>query len=451
MKKIKFTFSNIYLLMGAGLAFLGTILLYHVDALSISNWAYDLLTCVKNGDISGFPAYTYETHGLATNYSLAVNVINAIWLSPLFLIEQISTVKFSEFLFMLWYKILLLIVVAAGGKLFRDLLVMKGIDAEKRKIAVGLYFSSAIVSVAVLGKGQIDIYALFFLLLGTRYFLKEKYMTMSLLWGCAILIKPFPILMILPVLLLLGAKEKEGIFLYGLLTLVPFSMDKVITDICMPSYQTYVDMTSQAFAETFGFTRFSQLFSVSVGNIQLFGAGMFLICLYCYYLGRNDEVKEWHYTVFPALSYILLCAFESSTNYWYVCVLPLLIYMGMKYRKLSEVGLLLGINGFGTCFWMRLSNDGLPMARLLKPVSDRFPFLGNFCNRQLIFTDEKGYLAQFGITLFVMTMVAIVSIYTYEQKDLKYRGNDLVLKNWDKICLLIPAFVVFAYIIYQIV
>ena len=154
------------------LAFLCTLLLWHPDCRSVVCWGYDLLTSLFTGKLFDFPVYTYEAHGLATNYTLFVNLITALWLLPVYLAEKICGTIFATEVYEIWYKILLFATSWICGWLFdqrmREWLPNQGDAAEAAEIkdryfARGLFFSSGILFISVLGKGQVDIFSLLFL------------------------------------------------------------------------------------------------------------------------------------------------------------------------------------------------------------------------------------------------------------------------------------------------
>ncbi|MCR4796985.1 MAG: hypothetical protein K5853_00870 [Lachnospiraceae bacterium] len=405
------------------LAFLCALLLWHPDTRSIVNWGYDLLQCLFGGQLSNFPAYTYETHGLATNYTLFVNTVTAIWLLPVYNIEMFSGMQIAIEIYEVWYKILLFATAFLCGWLLdigiRNRRPKKGLwtkepdeDKQDSYFARGLYYSSGILLISVLGKGQVDIFSLFFMLGGAGYFQKRKYAKMSLLFGMAVLIKPFPLVIILPVLLLLIKEIRYRVIPCGVLTLVPMAADHLLTRLLMPEYRAYVAITSRAFKETFGFSRVEQLFAVKLGNISLFFAAMGMLCIASLYLGMMEKTKTRHYIFFAVLSYVILSAFYSATFYWYVVVLPILAYMGMRLqRRLLAVFLFLG-NTCGMLLTMLVNAGGMGMV-VLTPLfgETKAPMLAKMLSQEML-----SGLSLLGTTVFTLTMLAVALFYTQERR-----------------------------------
>ena len=282
-----------------------------------------------------------------------------------------------------------------------------GVEKENRFFAGGLFFSSGILLVSVLGKGQVDIYSLFFLLLGIKYLLKKDYVKMSLLFGLSAVIKPFPLVMIAPVLLLLMKDCGFQVAGYGILILLPGAADRFFTRVLMPDYQTYVDITSREFRETFGFSRVEQLFSARLFGIPLFFTSMGLLLAFCFYLGVRKKTEPQHLLIFPALSYVILCAFYSATFYWYVTVLPILAYMGCCLLKKSVAVFFLLLNTCGMLLTMIFNAGGMGMA-VLSPL---FGETKAWTAAEKFAAGTVRGLSRLGTMMFIFSMLAVVLIY----------------------------------------
>ena len=146
----------------------------HVDCNTITTWAYDLLESVKIGELRDFPVYTYETHDMATNYTLFSNVINAIWLLPLYLIDVICGFDFSLIIYDVYYKVLVLAVMIISYIMMGKILNKTNFDAAKKNIGLYALGTSSILLMTVLGKGQIDIFDLLMVILAIYSYLNNK-------------------------------------------------------------------------------------------------------------------------------------------------------------------------------------------------------------------------------------------------------------------------------------
>ena len=79
---------------------------------------------------------------------------------------------------------------------------------------------------ATLGKGQVDVYGLFFVLLGVRFLVRKEDGRGALLLGMALLVKPTALLVLVPLFLLLIGRWKEKTVVLGLIAAVPYLLDK---------------------------------------------------------------------------------------------------------------------------------------------------------------------------------------------------------------------------------
>ena len=86
------------------------------------------------------------------------------------------------------------------------------IKSCKREIGLILYEFSAITWLAVLAKGQVDNVVVLFTLIAFRELKRERILRAGLLFGLAALIKPFVLLVAIPIMLLLLGKHVAKAF-----------------------------------------------------------------------------------------------------------------------------------------------------------------------------------------------------------------------------------------------
>lgn len=319
----------------------------HPDNRTISTWGYDLLMAIKTGQFRDFPAYTYAMHENATNYSLFDNLLTAVCLLPLFLIDMLFHLSLGVSAYALFDKFWMFAAVLFSIWQFGKLLSRLHFSDRDRLLGIFLFLSSAILQITVVGKGQIDIVGLIFLFFAADAFLDERYVSMSLWFGLSILVKPFTVLIALPVLLLRMEKYGWRALYYGILTLVPYAVDVLLRKILMPKYGTYSALTEAVSKELFGATRFEALYQQTLGAVALFPAAVLLLSAICFFKGYNRLVKSSDYLLFPALFYLALAAFMSPTIYWFVSVLPILILLGLYTARRLDLGILFSLMNVG--------------------------------------------------------------------------------------------------------
>lgn len=392
-----------------------TFLIAHVDCNTITTWGYDLLDSIRLGHLSEFPVYTYQMHDMATNYNLFVNLITAVWLSPVYIIDNLCNAHAIMLVYDVWYKCLILLMTSWSVKLLGQ--ILEKIQIPRERIYEGqLYYSfSAILLISVLGKGQVDIISLCFLMFGIRNMLDKKYTLMALCYGLSLCVKPFSILIIVPILILLISKHEWKIVAYGFITLVPYMLDAIITRLCMPRYGEMKAITSWQFKEAFGTSRVEQLFMADYNNILIYWAIVLFVCLLCLKLAVTKRVKRVHYVILPAIIYILFAFFVSATAYWFVLLLPWLIIMGLEISDRNDFRVLYFITNIGLVIYtIMLERKLMPGANysLLQLVG----IVGGSDVSIEPFAQWQIYGYKVGATMFVVGMLILWLTYILEWK-----------------------------------
>lgn len=450
------------LIFGAVLTLLYGFLIGHPDGRTISTWAYDLLSSIPAGQFRNFPAYTYAMHENATNYTLFDNLLTAIMLLPLYLIDRLFTLSLSVYAYAYFEKIFIVLATILSAKLFYDLLLRIKIKKEDALLGVFIFLTSAIVQLSVVGKGQIDIYSLVFCLLAANAFLDEKYVKMSLLFGLAILIKPFPVLIVLCNLLLNIKTYKNRVFLYGILTILPYGLDMLIRRILMPEYQKYSDLTEQVSKELFGATRFESLFNVKLGGISLFPASLILIFLICFFIGMKEIKKPSDDLFYPALTYLSIAAFMSPTLYWFSIILPAIIILLLKSEKKNTLCFLSAVLNVGAIlriYGTEIKVMPSPCFTVWKDVYGFYPL--SFLRDHILNVHEA--IDAVGTAIFIVSLASMVVLaksgIIYKSRSGKKAENSTVVAEGEdiassaipeKILMMLPAAVLVLDLIFRL-
>ena len=205
--------------------------------------------------------------------------------------------------------IALLLDLWAMDRLFAVL----GAERTERRRSQTLFLLSAVMLLATLGKGQVDVYGLFFVLLGVRFLVRKEDGRGALLLGMALLVKPTALLVLVPLFLLLIGRWKEKTVVLGLIAAVPYLLDKGVTALLMPEYLPLSQKTFPLLAEALGgLTITEQFFDLEVNQVLVFAALALVLCFACYYLGVHGKIPEWeHLLALPPLLldlFGILCA-----------------------------------------------------------------------------------------------------------------------------------------------
>lgn len=441
---------NEKILIGATfvISFLYAFTVAQVDCNTITMWGYDLLRSIFDGNISGYPEYTYEMHMMPNNYSLFDSVITAVFISPIFLVEFFAGISVNPVVYDVWYKVLILAIHIIDIVILYHLLDALDFNQEKKIKGILLYMLSAIVCLCVVAKGQVDIFSVTFILLGVLCFIKKKYIYMAILLGLALLTKPFVLLAIVPFYLLAISKFRGRVFLYGIITIIPYVIDYTITRILMPGYSDMKELNAEIYKEALGFTRVEEVFNLHINNVLVFLAVVIVICFISLRKGLREEAGVKDYLLYPTLMYIAYGIFVSPSCNWFITIIPALVIMGLKFRNEEDFELLnFGCN-IGVVIYIFFTE------RFFRP-GVKFTFLelmgfeNNYSSMFDTLSDERTAAYEIGSTLFMVCMLLVCMVYFIENTDrFKQKQNSREPAKWyKKTCFIIQYIPVILYLI----
>ncbi len=384
------------------------------DMRTIANWGYDLLESIKLGALSEFPAYTNDLRQMPSNYTMLANMTTAAWLSPLYIIQNIVGSTFPMEIYWLWYKCLIGIIHFVNVYLIGKVLSKLNVASRNINIIRILYMLSTIVLVTVIGQGQIDMICLLFVLLGYHYLINGKYMLMALMFGISLIFKPFALLMVVPVLILLSAKLKGRTLLSALITALPYGINVLATKLIMPEYDRYVNLVNEQSKEIMGSNRIEEIFALRINSILVFFAAMLILCFICYYRSWHNGIKITDYIILPTLGFMMYALFVSPAAYWFIIIIPSLYLMGQFFEKRYEFYLLnLGIN-IGCMINVYFSEKQYSPSPELSVIG----YITGHEQSQFLYrvfdSDIITYIQFISCTLFVVCALIIIGMFIYK-------------------------------------
>ena len=419
-----------------------------IDNNTIAMWGYDLLSSIFDGAISRYPEYTYEIHTMPNNYSLFDSVITATFLSPVFLVEHFAGIAINSIIYDIWFKVLILAIHIIDIIIFYNLLDALKFDHAKKVKGIVLYMLSAIVCICVVGKGQIDIYTVTFIMLGALCFIKKKYIYMSVLLGLAFLTKPFALLVIVPFYLLSIYKFRERVFLYAIISIIPYIIDYTLTRILMPGYFEMKELNAQIYKEALGSTRVEELFSLQINSVYVFLAVVIVICFIALRKGKNEDVTITDYLFYPTLMYIAYGICVSPSCNWFITIVPALIIMGLSFKNEEDFELLYFGCNIGVVIYIFFTE------RFFRPgISYTFISLLGLKNTSShiydLFSGEREIVYTIGSTIYLICMLIICVIYYIENTNwYKQKLSNSKTATWYKnVCFVIQYIPVIAYLV----
>lgn len=419
-----------------------------IDNNTIAMWGYDLLSSIVDGAISRYPEYTYEIHSMPNNYSLFDSVITAVFLSPVFLVEYFTNLVINSVIYDIWYKVLILAVHIIDIIILYYLLDALQFDRSKKFKGIILYMLSSIVCIGVIGKAQVDIFTVTFIMLGALFFIKKKYIYMSIFLGLAFLTKPFALLVIVPFYLLAISRFREKVFLYGIISIIPYVIDYTLTRILMPGYAEMKELNARIYKEALGSTRVEELFSAQIGSIYIYIAIALIICFIALRKGKNEKVTTTDYLFYPTLMYIAYGIFVSPSCNWFITIVPALIIMGLSFKNEEDFELLYFGCNIGVVIYIFFTE------RFFRPgISYTFISLLGLKNTSShiydLFSGEREIVYTIGSTIYLICMLIICVIYYIENTNwYKQKLSNSKTATWYKnVCFVIQYIPVIAYLV----
>lgn len=419
-----------------------------IDCNTITTWGYDLLDSIRVGKLREFPTYTYEMHDMPTNYSLFVNSVTAVWLIPAFLLGNLAGLFTNMIIYDMWYKTFILVLLILDLFLFNKIMQGLGFDEKKRDRGLLYFMLSAVLCITVLGKGQVDLLSVTLMMTGIVFFQKEKYIPMSIFFGLSLCTKPFVILFIAPMYLLMISKIKWKVLLSGLITLIPYGIDALITKFLMPEYYEMKALTSQMFKEGFGESRIEQIFSLNVNHILIFFASAIIICFVALRIGRTRTADVDDYLLVPTLMYIAYGLFVSDSCYWFIVIIPAIIIMGLRSEHIQDFELLYFGSNLGVVIYIYyLEGNYRPGVNYTL-----FDYVG-LNNESIVLYDAlstyRTEIYRVGATMFMICMLLICVVYLFEKKGWIRKKENVCdgESMYSKICYYIQFVPVILYLV----
>ena len=278
-----------------------TFFFYHPDLSSIVYWGTSFLDCIFNHNLPDFQLICFLKNNTPSNYTVFINFINAIWLTPLYLIGRLLHHSFSIGTFAIYYKFFVYIIFIASISIMQRICNLLHLSEKQQPFLLAFLLSSPIVFLETAAKGQVDVLGNFFFLLAILCFLDKKYIKASLWIGISITIKPFAILFFIPALLLLLFREKFKILLYAICaSIFPF-INWVITHFYFHDYSYYKKLLEDNISKDLHFYYLENIYHISFAQCSVFLLCAGIICFACLYISEHLTVHKEYFILFPAL------------------------------------------------------------------------------------------------------------------------------------------------------
>jgi len=294
---------------------------HYYDMIITSQHAYDLIYLTINGKGLSFYSIVSEwaltgkymgwwSFRMAAFYNILDYIILAVPLVPVYIADHFFRFERINDIILIVSDLTVAFAGILMVKSFAFLCKQIHLGKETISIAKYLLFTSPVCIFVLVEMGQIDAFYIIFILLGIAMYLKGKDYLFALFFSVAIALKPFGLLVFVP-LLLLRHKKIIDILKYSIIasatwviTTVPFAFD--------PGYRAI----KKEISDFYGFGGLISIYFVII---------ICLITAFCY-LKKVDEHNQFTYVLLVCLGvYTDLVVFLEWHAQWVAVLIPFVI------------------------------------------------------------------------------------------------------------------------------
>ena len=277
---------------------------YDVSALVL--WWNTLIDNIISGNFSEYQ----HTLGLIsadidlpveTNYPLFLNMAGALWMSPVYIILHLLHMTSHQWINILWVKLLLIICNFGIAKIIQLILAENNVDRNKQILVSVIYLLSPFVQFYSIGMGQIDALGLLFAMLAFLSLMREHNVHFIVFSVISILMKPFVIFIIVPLLIYAWHKSKKLTIVTTFIVIGSYILQHFLSDLLIYDYSD-----GSAYWNTFVF--YPRLMQYTIFNIPVVIIIIALVCLFYLIMGYKHTLTFRNIIMCQS---ILLIAFET--------------------------------------------------------------------------------------------------------------------------------------------
>lgn len=353
------------------------------DLLSVAKSAFNMLDAFRHGHFFDYMDYSYiheydypvADRLFVCDYNFLIVFPAAIVLLPVYIIYD-GQAAYGSFYLSLWLILLMIVTFVMVRKLAAE----SGLGDRYRDDVVMLFASSSVVPFITVAFGQIDIFYVLFIVIAMRFYIRKKFRAFSLFMSLAITMKFFPILILIPLVLLAEKKIRYIILDVG----IGISA-KIITGYLFgsnPGYNAIVRMNSNnpefvarlednkigifvvVFALICAYAYFSK---ADIGNKKemLFKSMLLIFVSYGSFMVLVDWHSQWLIPLVMALCFLIPFYKENSKLVFMSILLEFMLILTGNLTEASmemvNLGIFPGITGY--------EYSGVAMADVMNNIS----------------------------------------------------------------------------------
>lgn len=282
--------------------------IYDVSVLAI--WWKTLLNCIREGNFSEYQ-HVLATMNLENNYPLFLNIVASIWVLPIHIILNIFHLESHLWLYILWIKLLLILSNLGIARIMQLILEHSGVNRQKQ-ISISLIFLlSPFVQFYSIGMGQIDSLGLFFVLLGFLSLQKESYANFIIFSIISILLKPFVVFIIVPLIIYAWYKNRKISIIAAISVPCIYLLHNWLSDILITDYSRGSKFWS-------AIVFFPRLMKWTVFNIPLVIILIAFVCVFFLVWGKIRNLTIYHVLLCQTILLVIFEALVEQHPQWFI-------------------------------------------------------------------------------------------------------------------------------------
>ena len=368
---------------------------YYEDTKMIYENARVMKSALKHGEFFHYYDYAFvQSHyRMNANYNVMLYFIYIICFLPYDIINGIVG-DVPLYYGHIWYNFIVCLVYVFSGWQVKRLLKVWGVKEQTAKLLGILYYMNPILLFTTVGISQLEIFYIAVFLEGLIMFEKKKTDKACLIWSVAVAMKMFPLLVVLP-LILLREKKLLGIARY-VAEVLGLSF---VFHLIYGSSEGWIQ--NQLYSPHYR-KLFADLIPTQIGKVSVFLVVYLLLLFFCWTYKRSEDHKT---TILCGLSVYAAFLCFCGWNPQYVAMLGLFLVLGVLLA--GEPHIYLGIEtflslGYIVTVWFYFGDVNNTM--VLTGIIGGFRYIDRV---PILFSDFVG-----GITTFEYTGEVVLSIST---------------------------------------
>ena len=284
----------------------------------ITKWGTGFWDAIRDGRLLAYPQLRFDDNN-AINYSIFVPIILFLWFLPFEFVEIITSRTIPLWVYMAWEKVLVLFLLLGSVYVGAKCLQKKfNLSSQKTELMI-LALAHPVCLLDNVCSGQLDLFGVFFLVLGLWMHLNGKSALGVLCFGMSIVIKPFPIILIGLYYVFFLKRYKYKVIFHGLGCAMPSILFAAVTRWFFPTW----DELAKTY---YHFDFYGDLFIYQMAGVSLVMVVEAVLIAFCFWAGQKD--KSTHVFMSLVLAayafFFLLVPWHSS---WMVYMMVPVMYM----------------------------------------------------------------------------------------------------------------------------